>query len=134
MVPNILITYLSSQNQTLSLEGPPPQKYLLYNKIIISLSNGWIDGFRLSHHCKQTWTFSTAWLLKPRLSFLLSSFSATFSALAPLIGTYSEGRCHQPKPSMIMELGLPHSLTLYTHLSCQSPAPRRLNCSNKKLN
>ena len=46
MVPNNLITYLSSQNQTLSVEGPPPQKYLLYSKIIISLSNGWIDDFR----------------------------------------------------------------------------------------
>lgn len=135
MVPNNLITYLSSQNQTLSVEGPPPQKYLLYSKIIISLSNGWImisGGFSL--HCKQTWTFSTAWVLKPRLSFSLSSFSVTFTALVPLMSTYSEGRCHQPKPSMITGLGLPHSLTLYTHLSCQSSAPRRLNCSNRKLN
>ena len=68
-----------------------------------------------SLHCKQTWAFSTAWVLKPRLSFSLSSFSATFSALAPLMGTHSEGRCHQPKPSMITGLGLPHSLS--THIS-----------------
>ena len=69
-----------------------------------------------SHHYKQTWISSISWLHKPFLSFSLSSFSATFSALAPLMGTYSVGRCHQPKPSTISGLGLPHSL-LSTHLS-----------------
>lgn len=116
-VLNILITYLSSPNPNLVSWRTTTTKYLTVLKILSAWAMaGLMISGAFSLHYKQTWAFSLHGFLS-HAWFSLSSFSATFSALAPLVGPFWGQGATDLSPQWSQELGLPHSSLHTSQLS-----------------